>query len=144
MWLTKEIQFPNPTITTEEGIIALGGDLSEERLILAYKSGIFPWYCEGEPIIWYCPHERMVLFPEELKVSKSMKQIIKKEMYKITENTAFDEVIFNCKHIIRKDDFGTWITDDMVEAYIKLLKLLFEGTSMMKRGNWLREKLPCH
>jgi leucyl/phenylalanyl-tRNA--protein transferase len=122
MWLTKEIQFPNPTITTEEGIIALGGDLSEERLILAYKSGIFPWYCEGEPIIWYCPHERMVLFPEELKVSKSMKQIIKKEMYKITENTAFDEVIFNCKHIIRKDDFGTWITDDMEQAYMRLHK----------------------
>lgn len=122
MWLTKEIQFPNPTITTEEGIIALGGDLSEERLILAYKSGIFPWYCEGEPIIWYCPQERMVLFPEELKVSKSMKQIIKKEMYSITENTAFDEVIFNCKHIIRKDDFGTWITDDMEQAYMRLHK----------------------
>ena len=122
MWLTQEIQFPNPAITTEEGIIALGGDLSEERLILAYKSGIFPWYCEGEPIIWYCPQERMVLFPEELKVSKSMKQIIKKEMYSITENTAFDEVIFNCKHIIRKDDFGTWITDDMEQAYMHLHK----------------------
>lgn len=122
MWLTKEIQFPNPAITTEEGIIALGGDLSEERLILAYKSGIFPWYCEGEPIIWYCPQERMVLFPDELKVSKSMKQIIKKGMYSITENTAFDEVIFNCKHIIRKDDFGTWITDEMELAYMRLHK----------------------
>lgn len=122
MWLTQEIQFPNPAITTEEGIIALGGDLSEERLILAYKSGIFPWYCEGEPIIWYCPQERMVLFPDELKVSKSMKQIIKKGMYTITENIAFDEVIFNCKHIIRKDDFGTWITDDMEQAYMRLHK----------------------
>jgi leucyl/phenylalanyl-tRNA--protein transferase len=122
MWLTKELQFPNPNVTTEEGIIALGGDLSEERLILAYKSGIFPWYCEGEPIIWYCPQDRMVLFPDELKVSKSMKQIIKKGMYTITENTAFNEVIFNCKHIIRKDDFGTWITDDMEQAYMHLHK----------------------
>jgi len=120
IWLTDTIEFPTPEITSEEGVIALGGDLSIERLILAYKSGIFPWYSEGEPIIWYCPPERMVLFPEELKISKSMKQLIKKGNYTITENKAFNEVIFNCKHIIRNDDFGTWITDEMEQAYINL------------------------
>jgi leucyl/phenylalanyl-tRNA--protein transferase len=120
MWLTEEIKFPQPEFATEEGIIALGGDLSVDRLVLAYKSGIFPWYCEGEPIIWYCPPQRMVLYPNELKVSKSMKQVLKKKNFTITENKAFDEVIFNCKHIIRKDDFGTWITDDMEQAYMQL------------------------
>jgi len=120
IWLTDTIEFPTPEITSEEGVIALGGDLSIERLILAYKSGIFPWYSEGEPIIWYCPPERMVLFPEELKISKSMKQLIKKGNYTITENKAFNEVIFNCKHIIRNADFGTWITDEMEQAYINL------------------------
>lgn len=120
MWLTEEIEFPKSEFATEEGVIALGGDLSVDRLILAYKSGIFPWYCEGEPIIWYCPPQRMVLYPNELKISKSMKQVLKKKNFIITENEAFDEVIFNCKHIIRKDDFGTWITDDMEQAYMQL------------------------
>ena len=122
IWLTDKIEFPKPESTSEEGVIALGGDLSEERLKLAYKNGIFPWYSDEEPIIWYCPSERMVLFPKELRVSKSMKQIIKKNNFTITENTAFEEVIFNCKHILRKDDFGTWITDDMEKAYINLHK----------------------
>ena len=122
VWLTDKIEFPKSDATSEEGIISLGGDLSEERLILAYQNGIFPWYSEGEPIIWYCPSERMVLFPDELKVSTSMQKIIKKGNFTITENKAFNEVIFNCKHILRKDDFGTWITDDMEQAYINLHK----------------------
>jgi len=122
IWLTDKVEFPKPESTSEEGVIALGGDLSEERLLLAYKNGIFPWYSDDDPIIWYCPPERMVLFPKELKVSKSMKQIIKKGNFTITENTAFSEVIFNCKHILRNDDFGTWITDDMEQAYINLHK----------------------
>ena len=120
VWLTDKIKFPKPNSTSEEGIIALGGDLSEERLKLAYKNGIFPWYSEGEPIIWHCPSERMVLFPEELKISKSMRKIIKKENFTITENKAFSEVIFNCKNILRRDDFGTWITNDMEKAYVNL------------------------
>jgi len=78
IWLTQHIEFPRPETASEEGVIALGGDLSEERLILAYKNGIFPWYSEGEPIVWYCPPERMILFPEELKISKSMQQILRK------------------------------------------------------------------
>jgi leucyl/phenylalanyl-tRNA--protein transferase len=122
VWLTDEIIFPKPDATSEEGVIALGGDLSEERLLLAYQNGIFPWYSDDDPIIWYCPPERMVLFPEELKVSKSMRKIIKKGGFTITENIAFEEVIFNCKHILRNDDFGTWITDDMEQAYINLHK----------------------
>tara|TARA_R110002073_G_scaffold50_14_gene1052 strand:+ start:2946 stop:3590 length:645 start_codon:yes stop_codon:yes gene_type:complete len=122
IWLTQKLEFPKPETASEEGVIALGGDLSEERLKLAYKNGIFPWFSEGDPIVWYCPPERMVLFPSELKISKSMQKIIQKNDFIITENTAFNEVIFNCKHILRKDDFGTWITDDMEQAYINLHK----------------------
>ncbi|MFT5761175.1 MAG: leucyl/phenylalanyl-tRNA--protein transferase [Polaribacter sp.] len=123
IWLTEKLEFPAPETASEEGVIALGGDLSVERLKLAYKNGIFPWFSEDDPIVWYCPPERMILFSDELKVSKSMKKIIKKGNFTITENTAFNEVIFNCKHILRNDDFGTWITDDMEQAYINLHKI---------------------
>ena len=122
IWLSDTIAFPPYQFTSKEGIIALGGDLSEQRLIHAYKNGIFPWYSQGDPIIWYCPFERMVLFPDDLKVSKSMKKIIKKKEYIITENKAFEQVIYNCKSIDRKDDLGTWITNDMEQAYINLHK----------------------
>jgi len=122
IWLNNTIEFPPYEFTNKEGVIALGGDLSEERLIHAYKNGIFPWFSEGEPIVWYCPEERMILFPEKIKVSKSMQKIINKNEFAITENTAFEEVIFNCKNIKRKGDFGTWITDDMEKAYINLHK----------------------
>ncbi|MFK8059019.1 MAG: leucyl/phenylalanyl-tRNA--protein transferase [Polaribacter sp.] len=122
IWLTDKIEFPSYKTTTEDGIIALGGDLSEKRLIYAYKNGIFPWFSEGDPIVWYCPKVRMVLFPEDVKVSKSMRKIINKKQFTITENLAFEEVIYNCKNIDRKDGFGTWITDDMEQAYINLHK----------------------
>jgi len=123
IWLSENIKFPPYETATKEGIIALGGDLSPERLIYAYKHGIFPWYSKDDPIVWYSPPKRMVLFPDELKVSKSMKQILKKGEFIITENQAFEEVIFNCKKIERKDEFGTWITDEMEQAYINLHKL---------------------
>ena len=122
IWLSEKIEFPAYKFTTEDGVLALGGDLSSERLIHAYKNGIFPWFSEGDPVVWYCPFERMVLFPEDLKVSKSMRKIINKNVFKITENTAFKEVIYNCKNIDRKDGFGTWITDEMEQAYINLHK----------------------
>lgn len=122
IWLTEKIEFPDYRYATPDGILALGGDLSEERLIYAYKNGIFPWFSEGDPIVWYCPSERMVLVPEEVKVSKSMRKIIKNNEFVITENQAFEEVIYNCKNINRKDGFGTWITDDMEQAYINLHK----------------------
>lgn len=122
IWLTNEITFPNYQSVNEDGVIALGGNLSEERLIHAYENGIFPWYSEGEPIVWYCPHKRMVLFKDEIKISKSMRKIIKSADFSITENKAFEEVIYNCKNISRSDGFGTWITDNMEQAYINLHK----------------------
>lgn len=120
IWLTKELTFPEYKYATKEGIIALGGDLSWERLLYAYKNGIFPWFSEDDPIVWYCPSKRMVLFPDELKVSKSMLKIINKNEFIITENKVFEAVIYNCKNIDRKDGLGTWITDDMQQAYINL------------------------
>ncbi|MDP4989470.1 MAG: leucyl/phenylalanyl-tRNA--protein transferase, partial [Polaribacter sp.] len=123
MWLTEKIAFPPYENTSREGIIALGGDLSVERLIFAYQNGIFPWFSEGDPIVWYCPKKRMVLFPDELNISKSMKKAIQKNQFQITENKAFEEVIRQCKMIRRKDEFGTWITDEMEQAYIHLHKV---------------------
>lgn len=122
IWLTNKIEFPDYKFASKEGVLALGGDLSEARLMHAYQNGIFPWFSEDDPIVWYCPPKRMVLFPEDLKVSKSMKKIIKRDEFIITENKAFEHVIYNCKTIKRKDDYGTWITDDMQNAYINLHK----------------------
>jgi len=122
IWLTDTIEFPGYDCTSEEGVIALGGDLSTKRLTHAYKNGIFPWFSDNDPIVWYCPFERMVLFPAEIKISKSMQKIINKNEFIITENTAFEAVIYNCKNIDRNDSFGTWITNDMEQAYINLHK----------------------
>lgn len=122
IWLTDIIAFPGYDCTSEEGVIALGGDLSVERLTHAYKNGIFPWFSDNDPIVWYCPFKRMVLFPTEIKISKSMQKIINKNEFTITENTAFEAVIYNCKNIDRNDGFGTWITNDMEQAYINLHK----------------------
>lgn len=135
--LTKEIKFPNVNQANEDGILAIGGDLSVERLTLAYKSGIFPWFNEGEPIIWYAPEDRMVLFPKELKISKSMKQILKKDVFKITFNQNFENVIANCKNVYREGQGGTWITDEMEQAYIKLHK---QGIAKSIEV-WLNDKL---
>ena len=106
-------------------MVAVGGDLSPERLLLAYKSGIFPWYSKGEPIVWYSPDPRMVLFPDTLKVSKSMRQILRKGDFKVTVNQAFAKVIANCKNTNREaqGEVGTWITDEMETAYNKLHEL---------------------
>lgn len=123
--LGKELKFPPVEMASSEGILAFGGDLQPERLMLAYRSGIFPWYNVGEPIIWYSPEERMVLFPEELHISKSMQQVMRNTDFSITWNTAFEEVIYNCQRSFRKDQMGTWITEDMRKAYIVLHKLGF-------------------
>ncbi len=116
-------KFPPAENATEDGVLAMGGDLSPERLIMAYQSGIFPWYNEGEPIIWYSPDPRMVLFPKQLNVSRSMQRVLKKEMFTVTYNQHFEEVITNCKTIHREGQSGTWITDDMLKAYVKLHKI---------------------
>lgn len=121
--LSENNVFPPVQLANEDGLLAIGGNLSFERLLLAYKSGIFPWYNHGEPIIWYSPDPRMVLFPHKLKVSKSMKQLIRKNEFKVTFNQNFSEVISNCKNIYRAvDQGGTWITDEMQQAYNNLHK----------------------
>ena len=122
-FLSKELYFLAVKTASPEGIVAVGGDLSPERLLLAYNSGIFPWFEDDEPILWWSPPERMVLFFEDLKISKSMRNIINQQKFKVTFNTSFREVVLNCKKIARKDQPGTWITDNMVEAYCKLHEL---------------------
>lgn len=123
--LGKDLVFPDVETASPEGILAFGGDLRPERLILAYKSGIFPWYNEGEPIIWYSPSERMVLFPDELHISHSMRTMMRNHEFDITWNKAFEQVIDQCQKSPRKDQLGTWITEEMKEAYIRLHKLGF-------------------
>lgn len=118
-----EIVFPNPELADEDGLLAIGGDLSAERLILAYQHGIFPWFSEDDPICWYSPHERCVIYPDRIKVSKSMKQPLKNGNFKVTANLAFDKVIANCAKTPRKDQPGTWITKEMQEAYKNLNQL---------------------
>ena len=120
--LDELLYFPAVNQADEYGLLAIGGDLSTERLLLAYKSGIFPWFEEGQPILWYAPNPRMVLLFDQLKISKSMKQLLRKEIFNVTVNTCFETVIKQCAHITRKAQIGTWITNDMIEAYTKLHK----------------------
>jgi leucyl/phenylalanyl-tRNA--protein transferase len=121
--LTDKIEFPDVNLTSFDGLLAYGGDLSVERLILAYSKGIFPWYEKGEPILWWSPDPRFVLFPEELKVSKSLQKTIKSNAFQITINKAFKEVMISCAQTKRKGQRGTWITSEMIESYYKLHKL---------------------
>lgn len=122
-FLSRELYFPAVHTASTEGIIAVGGDLSPERLLLAYRNGIFPWYEDDEPILWWCPPQRMVLYPHEIKISKSMRNVINRNIFTITFNTAFEEVIYNCQTIKREGQPGTWITEEMLNAYINLHKL---------------------
>lgn len=120
--LDKELVFPPVHLAEPDGLLAMGGDLSPERLLLAYKNGIFPWY-EGEHILWWCPDPRFVLFPEELKVSKSIKTMFNKNQFDFTINKAFAQVIHHCKEIKRPGQQGTWITDEVEKAYCKMHEL---------------------
>lgn len=121
--ITKSnLWFPNVEESSEEGIVAIGGDLSVERLILAYSKGIFPWYSDESPILWWSPDPRFVLFPSQLKISKSMRPLFNQNKFRVTFDQNFEEVIKNCQNISREDQPGTWITADMMKAYIKLHK----------------------
>lgn len=120
--LNETLYFPPVSETHPSGIIALGGDLRLERLLLAYQSGIFPWFEDGEIITWWAPNERMVMFLDEYKPSRSLRNILNKNIFRVTFNQNFEEVILNCKSVIRSDQQGTWITDEMMEAYIGLHK----------------------
>jgi len=115
--------FPDPSQASIEGVLAIGGDLSPGRLLLAYKSGIFPWFDDEEPLVWWSPDPRFVLFPKQLKVSKSMKQVLRNSDFEVTVNKDFEAVIDHCSKIKRDGQKGTWITANMKSAYIKLHEL---------------------
>ena len=119
--LDNELIFPPVQLAEPDGLLAVGGDLSIERLLLAYRNGIFPWY-EGRHILWWCPDPRFVLFPGELKESKSMRQLIKKDTFEFRTDHAFEKVIANCKTIARREQESTWITDEVKDAYTRLHK----------------------
>lgn len=120
--LDNSIWFPDVRYAYSDGLLAMGGDLTAERLLLAYRSGIFPWYNEMTPILWYAPPKRFVLFPEELRISKSMRRLIRSHRFLVTKDRDFDGVISSCASIARKDQDGTWITKEMKQAYIDLHK----------------------
>ena len=122
-FLTNDLYFPSVENATAEGLLAVGGDLSPERLILAYKSGIFPWFNEGSLILWWSPDPRMVLFPERIKISKSMRKVLKNNQFSYTKNNCFEAVIDQCALAKREGQEGTWITHEMKEAYLKLHEL---------------------
>ena len=119
-YLSPALFFPPVSQANQDGILAVGGDLTTERLQLAYKSGIFPWFEDDEPIIWWSPNPRMVLFLDELIISKSMRNILNRNIFSVTFNQNFRDVISNCQNIERDGQNGTWITNDMIEAYCKL------------------------
>lgn len=112
--------FPHPRLADEDGLLAIGGDLSEERLLLAYQNGIFPWYDEDTPILWYSPHERFVIRKGNLKIYKSMRQVLRSKRFQVTYNQAFEQVIDQCARIVREGQQGTWILPEMKAAYISL------------------------
>ena len=117
-----ELVFPNPQLAEPDGLLAIGGDLSVQRLLLAYRNGIFPWFSDDDPICWYSPHSRCVIYPEKIKVSKSMEKLIRNQTFVVTYNRAFRDVIERCAKVGRKDQPGTWITKEMREAYYLLHK----------------------
>jgi leucyl/phenylalanyl-tRNA--protein transferase len=123
--LSDELIFPDPSLAEEDGLLAIGGDLSINRLILAYSNGIFPWYDKDSPILWWALNPRMVLLLDNFKISKSLKQQLKKNEFKITFDKAFKEVINQCSKIPRKNQQGSWITDEMKNAYVNLHKAGF-------------------
>ena len=118
--LTDKIAFPPPHLASSEGLLAVGGDLSRERLLLAYRMGIFPWFSDDEPILWWSPDPRLVLYPNEIKISKTLKKIMKKGLFKVTMDSAFVQVINQCAQIRIQNNQGTWILEDMIDAYCKL------------------------
>lgn len=134
--LTDKLNFP-PVEGAEDGIVAIGGDLSPERLLLAYQKGIFPWYSEEEPIIWHSPEDRFVLLPDELHISKSMQRVLNSDRFKVTFDTDFSFIIHQCANIDRKEQDGTWITGEMIKAYTELYYLGFAHSVEV----WLDDKI---
>jgi leucyl/phenylalanyl-tRNA--protein transferase len=138
-WLSDHsVEFPDPAFATPEGVLALGGDLSPSRLLHAYGRGIFPWFNPGDPIVWWSPDPRFVLFPDELKVAKSMRPYFNQKKFRITYDHCFEEVILACSES-RKDSYGegTWITDSMIEAYVHLHELGYAHSVEVWKGKEL-------
>lgn len=123
IFLTENTAFPSPEYASEEGIVAIGGKLTPHRLMEAYRNGIFPWYNADEPVVWWSPDPRFVLFPEKLHISKNMRKLLRKETYQITHNQHFTEVMKLCASAVRKGQDGTWIQPEMIAAYTELHKL---------------------
>lgn len=124
VWLsTHNMEFPDPAYASPEGILAVGGNLSTERLLRAYAHGIFPWYSGGEPILWWCPDPRFVLYPDRLRVSKSMRPYFNQNRFSVTYDQQFTQVIKHCKTTYREGQYGTWITEEMQRAYVQLHEL---------------------
>ena len=118
--LTKDLLFPPPRMWGRDGLLAVGGDLSEQRLLLAYSKGIFPWYSDDEPILWWSPNPRLVLYPDEFRASTSLRKLIKQQKFQVTLDTAFAQVMMACAEVGAPRRNGTWILDTMVEAYCRL------------------------
>jgi len=134
--LDDRLWFPAVTEANEDGLLAIGGNLSTDRILLAYKKGIFPWY-DGDIPLWWSPNPRFVLFPDQLKVSKSMNALIKKDAFRFTINTCFKEVITACQNTKRKNQDGTWINDDIISTYTELHHAGFAHSAEV----WIENKL---
>lgn len=133
--LSDELYFPPADQALPEGLLAIGGDLSVPRLLLAYEQGIFPWYSQDDPIMWWCPDPRCVLFHRKLKVSKSMRNVLNRSNYEVSFDQHFDEVIAACAEIERKGEDGTWITEEIKKSYISLHELgLAHSVEVMMNG----------
>ncbi len=118
--LSDNIEFPPPELAGKDGLLAVGGDLSEERLLLAYEMGIFPWFSHDEPVLWWSPDPRLVLYPDDIVISKSLKKIIKKKVFQVTFDAAFGRVINACAAVRLENNEGTWLVDDMIQSYGRL------------------------
>lgn len=116
----EELSFPHPSLATPAGLLAVGGDLEPERILLAYANGIFPWYSEGRPLMWWCPRPRLVLEPKALRVGRSLRKAMKRRPYRITLDRAFGDVMKACATVERPDQDGTWITRDLTAAFVEL------------------------
>jgi leucyl/phenylalanyl-tRNA--protein transferase len=121
--LSDELVFPPAHLAMDEGLLAVGGDLSPERLLLAYKEGIFPWFSENDPILWWSPNPRLVLFPDELRISRSLAKTLRQGKFRVTMDRDFQGVITACAEIRGKNRDGTWITQEMIAAYVRLHEL---------------------
>ena len=136
-WLNDTIEFPPLSEANNDGLLAVGGDLSSKRVLLAYQSGIFPWYEANQPLLWWAPNPRFVLYPSKLKVSKSSKRLLKSKKFEVSVNRNFKDVILACAKVKRQSQSGTWITDKMIDVYCELHQMGFAKSVEV----WLDNKL---